>query len=63
MHELAERESKSMSDEIARLNEEIVVMRNDLVEQKEDFRKKNVENDFKLKYKFPASIISFKVKC
>lgn len=50
LHELTERESKSMSDEVARLQQELEVVRNDLNERKESFRKKNAENDFKLKY-------------
>lgn len=47
---MAESESKSKSDKIGRLNEEIEAMKNELVERKEAFRKKNIENDFKIKY-------------
>lgn len=50
LHELAERESKAMTDEIARLKQELEALKNDLEEGKEISRKKNAENDFKLKY-------------
>lgn len=49
-----------MIDEMGRLNEEIEVMKNDLIEQKEVFRKKNIENDFKLKYVLPLTTFSLK---
>ncbi len=49
LHELAERESKSMRDEIAQLKQELEASRSELTEQKESFRKRNMENDFKLK--------------
>ncbi|XP_037043635.1 centrosomal protein cep290, partial [Bradysia coprophila] len=50
LHDLSERESKSMSDEIARLQQELEAVKNDLDERQEAFRKKNAENDFKLKF-------------
>lgn len=56
LYELAENESKSKTDEIVRLNQELEAVKNDLLEQKEIFRKKSMENDFKIKYTKSKSI-------
>lgn len=49
LQELAERENKSMSDEITRLKEEIEGIKNNLEEQKDLFTKTNIRNGFKIK--------------